>query len=200
MVGDIRRFGEILNHIESGLVLAGHHAYLAGDGGDSGGFTHGPLVCSCHQVGRDTIVEARGGRRNHWHRYARRPAPARCAAAAGPRSPGCAARTPPYRTARPGFTSRWDAGDNTGKLVKGHQTVNGLRNMCCGCVLGALLVAGLGGCNQRSLFKDTDVAAQRRLRSFDTYDSESAKAAADRRKQQSEWGFGPPMLFGSGAQ
>jgi hypothetical protein len=66
-------------------------------------------------------------------------------------------------------------------------------------VLAAGMVFLAGGCNsQRTLFRDTDVASSRKVGYFGSYDSETAHAAAERRKHNDEWGFGPPALMGMG--
>jgi hypothetical protein len=77
-------------------------------------------------------------------------------------------------------------------------TVNNLQRVAI-LGLGAGLVLLAGGCNtQRTLFRDTDVAASRKVGYFGSYDSETAHAAAERRKKNDEWGFGPPALMGGG--
>ena len=76
-------------------------------------------------------------------------------------------------------------------------TVNWIMRVVGSGVLAAM-VLGLGsGCNERTLFRDTDVAS-RKVKFYDTYDGQTAKGTADLRKQQSDMGFGPSM-FGGGS-
>jgi hypothetical protein len=65
-------------------------------------------------------------------------------------------------------------------------------------LLAIIAAAGLatGGCNERTLFKDNDLAIQRRVEFYGSYDSETSAVSRSRKKQQMEWGFGPNIGMG----
>jgi hypothetical protein len=60
-------------------------------------------------------------------------------------------------------------------------------------MIGVMLAGGLGGCNEKTLWKDNDRILQQRV---DHFDSETTQVARQRRKQQNEWGFGPNLFRG----
>ena len=63
-------------------------------------------------------------------------------------------------------------------------------------VAALALLAGawvLPGCQQRSLFSDSDIATKRRL---DYFGGESARETTESRRQTSQWGFGFPTGIG----
>lgn len=63
-------------------------------------------------------------------------------------------------------------------------------------IVTGLAGLGLGGCNERTLFKENDPLTRRRVEYYSSYSGETTRVARDRQKHNNEWGFGPNLFGG----